>query len=475
MESDTASRVSDMKYSLKHKLALAIALVALISVAFATMLSSYIIRDEFNGYIARQQEQRTQGLVTSLEMQYRANGGAWDAGFVHALGMAALDDGYIIRVEDATGVTVWDAQSHDTSLCEDIMRSISERMGSEFPHIDGSFESHEIILGSGEGSFGKLIIGYYEPFFLDENDFGFIRMLNGVTVGAGALAIALASVAGLLLAANISRPLHKAAEASRQISGGNYKVKLDERADTTEIGMLVKSINQLASSLDRQDDIRRRLVEDVSHEIRTPVAILQTHIESMVEGIWQPTSEHLQSCYEEVLRIGQLMGDIEGLKKAGVGGTALEKTEFRIMAAVKRAVEGFEMEIRRKGLNVGISGDDVTVVADEGRISQVIVNLMSNAVKYTEEGGSIGIQVTGSDDTVKVSVTDDGAGIPEDELPFIFERFYRADKSRNRKTGGSGLGLAIVKSIVEEHDGTVSAESGPGQGTKFEVTLPRQL
>lgn len=463
-----------MRYSLKVKLALAIAAVALLSVALISILSGYIIRNEFKGYISRQQEGRTQALITSLEVQYRANGGKWDVGFVHALGMAALDEGYIITVEDGQGGVVWDAESHDTSLCEDIMRSISDRMGTEFPGVEGSFESHEFELGSDDASYGKLTVGYYEPFFLGENDFAFIRTLNGAIIGVGALSLALALAAGVMLATSISRPLHNAAEASRQISGGNYKVKIDERTDTAEISTLVKSINQLASSLDRQDDIRRRLVEDVSHEIRTPVAILQTHMEAMIEGIWQPTTEHLQGCYEEVLRIGQLMGDIEGLKKAGGEDMALEKSQFGMMGTIRRAVEGFEVEIARKGLHVVVSGDDASIVADEGRISQVIMNLISNSVKYTEDGGNIEIEVREAGDAISVSVTDDGIGIPEGELPYIFERFYRADKSRNRKTGGSGLGLAIVKGIVEAHGGTVSVESKPDCGARFEVKIPRQ-
>ena len=121
-----------------------------------------------------------------------------------------------------------------------------------------------------------------------------------------------------------------------------------------------------------------------------------------------------------------------------------------------------------------MSGDDASIVADEGRISQVIMNLISNSVKYTEDGGNIEIEVREAGDAISVSVTDDGIGIPEGELPYIFERFYRADKSRNRKTGGSGLGLAIVKGIVEAHGGTVSVESKPDCGARFEVKIPRQ-
>ncbi len=462
-----------MKYKLKHKLALAIASVVLLSIAIVSVLSGSILRREFNAYIARQQEERTRGLMTSLAIQYRANGGAWEEGFVHALGMAALDEGYIIRVEDESGETVWDAQSHDTSLCNDIMEDISQRMGTQFPSIAGSFEPHEIGLEEDGKPIGRMIVGYYEPFFLDENDFGFIRTVNAVILGVGAISLAFALLAGFLLSTNISRPLHKAAEASREIASGNYKVKLDERTDTAEIGTLVRSINQLASSLEKQNDIRKRLVEDVSHEIRTPLAVLQTHIESMLEGIRQPTTDNLQSCYEEALRIGELMKDIEGLKKAGVDSLLLDKARFSVMDTIKRAAETFRAETEKKGLRLDIGGADCTVFADEDRIKQVVVNLLSNAVKYSNPGGSIEVKVTETREDIQISVSDNGIGIPEQELPFIFERFYRADRSRNRKTGGSGLGLAIVKGITEAHGGTVSVESKLGKGSSFVVSLPR--
>lgn len=461
-----------MKYRLKYRLALAIAAVVLFCVATISLLSITTIRSQFKNYVAMQQEERTRGLVTSLGIQYQANGMAWEEGFVHAIGMAALDDGYIIRVEDPTGGIVWDAQSHDTTLCNDIMRDISQRMGKEFPNIEGTFEQHEIELTSDAGIIGKLVVGYYEPFFMDENDFDFIRTLSALIAGVGFLALAIASIAGIILAAGISRPLQIAAEAAREIASGNYKVKLDESTDTAEIHTLVESINQLAGSLEKQDDIRKRLVEDVSHEIRTPVAILQTHLESMLEGLRQPTAENLQSCYEEALRVGKLMKDIEGLKKVNFDEILLQKTRFMLKKVIRRATEGFALEIESKGLQVAIEGEDCEIFADEDRIEQVMVNLLSNAIKYSDFEGSINIKVADLLESVQISVTDTGIGIPEQERPFIFERFYRADKSRNRKTGGSGLGLAIVKAIIEAHGGTVSVEGDQKKGTRFVVLLP---
>ncbi len=462
-----------MKLSLKRKLSLAMLIVALLTVALISFLSGSMIKREFKGYIARQQEARTESIISSISHQYNEVAGIWNVDLVYATGMAALNDGYIIKVLDSQGQTVWDAQAHDMSLCEDIMKDISERMGVEFPQIGGSFQSHAHELISGGEIVGSVSIGYYEPFFLNENDFRFLDTLNVVIAGIGLVSLAVSVIVGLIMATGLSRPLRKTVEAAAQISDGNYKVRLADQNDTLEVGMLMQSINHLASSLEQQEGIRKQLVEDVSHEIRTPVAILQTHIEAMVEGIWQPTVEHLQSCHDEVIRIGQLMKDIESLTEVNSSNIRLDKTEFGIMEVIRRAIGGFEVEIGKKGLHIALKGTDCMVSADRNRINQVLVNLLSNAVKYSKSGGSIDVEVMETTSYVVITVKDDGIGIPDKEQPYIFERFYRADKSRNRKTGGSGIGLSIVKYIVEAHGGKVSVSSKIDEGSTFEVMLPK--
>jgi signal transduction histidine kinase len=465
--------VSDLKLSLKKKLSLAMLIVVLLTVALISFLTGSIIKREFKGYISRQQQARTESIISSINHQYREETGAWNVDLVYATGMAALNDGYIIKVLDSKDQTVWDAQAHDMSLCEDIMKDISERMNVEFPQIGGSFQSHPHDLTSGGQVVGSVSIGYYEPFFLNENDFRFLDTLNIVIAVIGLVSLGVSIIVGFIMATGLSRPLRKTVEAAAQISGGNYKVRLADQNDTLEIGMLMQSINNLAASLEQQEGIRKQLVEDVSHEIRTPVAILQTHIEAMLEGIWQPSAEHLQSCHDEVIRIGQLMKDIESLNEANSSNLKLQKSEFGILEAIHKALAGFEVEIGKKGLRVTLKGDDHLVTADKNRIGQVLVNLLSNAVKYSKSGGTIDIETIETASYVVIRVKDDGMGIPEKELPFIFERFYRADKSRNRKTGGSGIGLSIVKYIVEAHGGKVSASSEINKGSTFEIMLPK--
>ncbi|PKM53223.1 MAG: two-component sensor histidine kinase, partial [Firmicutes bacterium HGW-Firmicutes-5] len=183
--------------------------------------------------------------------------------------------------------------------------------------------------------------------------------------------------------------------------------------------------------------------------------------------------ERLKSCHDEILRIGKIIQDLENLAKVESDNLKLDKTQINLNELSEKAVGNFAAEIDKKKLNVSIYGESSDTYADQNRVSQVIINLVSNAVKYTPEHGIIKIFISEDKQFVRLSVSDNGIGIPEDELPYVFERFYRADKSRNRMTGGSGIGLAIVKSIVTAHGGMVEAESHLNEGSRFVVKLPK--
>jgi two-component system sensor histidine kinase BaeS len=196
-------------------------------------------------------------------------------------------------------------------------------------------------------------------------------------------------------------------------------------------------------------------------------------VEAMIDGVWEPTAERLQSCNDEIKRIGSLVYDLENLHKLDSANLRLNKSEIDLAEIVQKAVKSFDVAIKEKKLTVSISGNSSNILADADRISQTAINLVSNAVKYSKEGGRISVNIFETKNSVGFSIADTGIGIPESELPFIFERFYRADKSRNRNTGGSGLGLAIAKSIVEAHGGRISVESRVNSGSRFEVLLPK--
>jgi signal transduction histidine kinase len=238
--------------------------------------------------------------------------------------------------------------------------------------------------------------------------------------------------------------------------------------------MLVAETNHLANALSEQDNVRKRITTDAAHELRTPLTAVSSHLEAMIEGVWETTPERLRSCYEEVMRLSSLVADLERLARIENENLVLDKARVDLLEIVGAVGENLRAEIAKKNLSLLIEGDSSFIDADKDRLYQVFTNLLSNAIKYTPEGGHIRLAVEDSAKSGVVYTEDDGIGIPEKELPLVFERFYRTDESRNRKTGGAGIGLAIVKSIVAAHGGTVEARSVNGPGSRFVVTLPKR-
>ncbi len=462
-----------MRHSLKKRLSLTILIIVLITIAIISFTSNLLINRQFTNYISKQQELKTQIITSSISQQYSQYSNQWNMDYVHAIGMYSLYEGYIIKVYDAKGTILWDAQSHDMNLCNQIMDDISARMRIEYPQIDGEFTSVSHKLEQAGTGIGSVSISYFGPFFLSENEFFFLHSLNIILFSVGSISLIVSLLVGHMLAKRISQPVLKTIEITKEIADGKYEVRLEEQSDTIELQLLITSINHLAESLETLEKLRKQLTEDVAHELRTPITILQSYLEAMTEGIWDASQERLQSCYDEVVRIGTLVGDLENLAKLEKDNLKLDMQPMDLRAVIEQVASTFEAESMNKKLDISIQGPRIEMFADHSRMKQVIVNLLSNAIKYSQEGCNIVIEMFERNEAYGFSVHDNGIGIPREELPYIFERFYRADKSRNRTTGGSGIGLTIVKSIVQAHGGSVAVMSELGKGSTFTVSLPK--
>jgi signal transduction histidine kinase len=287
-----------------------------------------------------------------------------------------------------------------------------------------------------------------------------------------------------ILARQISHPIVKAVSVTEQIAAGDYDIRFESTTKTTELHDLVEAVNHLADTLSKQEILRKQLTADVAHELRTPLTTLGTHLEAMTEGVWEPTPERLNSCHEEILRLGKMVSDLERLERTEADNLRLDKTETDLLALAHSVTDNFAGELSKKNLQLDLKGEAAIVPIDKDRITGVLGNLISNAVKYTPNGGSIRITVEDKDEAGILTIEDTGIGISAEDLPYIFERFYRADKSRTRSaaadtagtadtTGGAGIGLAIVKSVISAHDGEVTVQSEPGQGSRFTIRLPK--
>ncbi|MDR1321131.1 MAG: two-component sensor histidine kinase [Gracilibacteraceae bacterium] len=456
---------------LRTQLSLAFALVALLTAAAGAFFSHTLIDRQFKTYLANQQDAQALNIVDNLSLQYSGLTDAWNLEAVHTLGMLSLSNGYIIKVYDREGAPVWDAENHDMAQCRLLMADISLRM--EEHGTGGDFTAHEFALRQNGQQVGAVSISYFGPFFGSENDFGFIRSLYILLPAVGLASLLLAAAAGFALARRISLPVTESAQIARQIAAGNYGITSAGESSASELRNLVASVNHLAQALARQEKLRRRLTADVAHELRTPLATLSAHLEAMIEGVWEPTAERLAGCHEEILRLGKIVADLEKLERADNDDLNLDRSPADLLALARGVCGNFAGELAQKNLRLEIEGEAVTVPVDRDRIRGALGNLLSNAVKYTPAGGRIRVTVRGTAAAGVLTVEDDGAGIAEDELPFIFERFYRADRSRHRGSGGTGLGLAIVRSVAAAHGGTAEAQNVPGGGACFTVTLPK--
>lgn len=304
--------------------------------------------------------------------------------------------------------------------------------------------------------------------------------LVGSVTRAVFFAAAIAAVAGLALAAifvrQITRPLVDLTHASRRIARGDLRVRLPVKS-ADEVGELTATFNQMAASLEKQESLRRNLMADIAHELRTPLTGIQGAIEAMQDGVFPADAENLAGLHAEVLLLNRLVDDLRTLANAEAGQLILERTQIDLAELCRRQVNAMQRRADERGIALTINCPAQTqlIEADGQRLNQVLLNLLDNALRHTPASGSVVVSLHADDDHVYVTVADNGAGIPAADLPHVFDRFYRGDRSRARSTGGSGLGLAIARQIVEAHGGCMWVDSPPpgaAHGAEFGFMLP---
>ncbi len=290
-----------------------------------------------------------------------------------------------------------------------------------------------------------------------------------------AIALAFALCFAMWFATKLSNPLKALTAKTQDIANGHYHEKITLTTNTVEIDGLIASVNNLAATLQEQQEIKARMANDYAHEIRTPLAAIQSNIEGIIDGIFEPSTERLNSIRAEILRLSRMVSQIDKLTAIERDSTPLTKEPFDMSELLTQTANTFEAEIKEKEITLKTSSEPCEITANRDQIASVIVNLLSNAIKYTDRGGNIGIHLADDHNTATLTVTDSGTGISDSDLPHIFEHLYRTDASRTRETGGSGIGLSVVKAIVCAHGGTIDVKSQAGSGSTFTVTLPKEL
>jgi two-component system sensor histidine kinase BaeS len=460
--------------TLRFKLTASYLLVTLIAFSLIGVFANIILEKQFEQYVINNLNEKNNEIVATLESRYTAWGGNWDLSGIENIGMSALGDGLILRVNAKDGTALWDAMTHNSGMCAELLQKMAENMKSQNAAFQGGYTENKYPITINGAVVGTAVIGYYGPYFYTDNDLSFLNTLNRLLLVAAAIAAILSFVLGTFMAKRLSGPISRVIKTAEQISEGKFDDRVTETNDTREIKELTTTINKLAATLGTQELLRKRLTANVAHELRTPIANLQSHLEAMIDGIWKADAERLNSCHDEAVRLSKIVGDLETLARYDGEHVTLNIQRFDCSELIRRTAASFENEIQNKNISLIFHATEQYLEADRDKIAQVLVNILSNGLKYTNEGGKIEIAVTEIVEEIHLSIKDNGTGIAQEDLPFIFERFYRADKSRSRATGGSGIGLAIAKSLVEAHGGTISVDSKLNLGSEFVISLPNK-
>lgn len=471
MDLDISLEVEKMRHKLRTRLSITHGVIALATISIIVLLSSMWVDRQFIDFVKNNNERRIESIVHDISHQYHKE---WDKEKLEETGQRALRDGVVIAIVESTGERIYDMEQSSQKETVELLAPISHNMTEHYRRWTGEIVTKKVPLSHDNKKIGDLEMSYYEPFYFTERDSRFINSLHDVLNITEIVSLAGALFLGLIIARQLSIPITRAVQVTKEIAKGNLKERVHIKSDMVEIEELSDSVNLLAETLQEQEGIRKRIVADVSHELRTPLSAIQINLEALVDGVLQPTHARLDGIYKEVLRINRLVGNLTKLAKYESRSEKITRRKFNLKKIFESIVTTFESEIHKKKLSITIHNNIEELSGDEDKLSQVIVNILSNSIKYSKESGVIMIETAELENNIVIKIQDEGIGIPPEDVPYIFERFYRVDKSRDKATGGSGIGLTIAKEIIEAHGGRISVDSKLDMGTEITIILPKQ-
>jgi len=440
-------------HSLRFRLLVAFTLVILVAVGAVYFFVSQTAAGETRRFFERSEQARFSRVVFELHRYYRQQGD-WEGIQPYVEQWGSLY-GHRIILTDVSGVVVADSQG--------------ELLGEQY-HLD--VPGMPVSPPWAGGTAGILYISP-EPLADFPSPLGLSQAIGHFLIWGALLAVAIALLFTFFLSRRISTPVKVLTLTARQLGQGDLSQRVHLK-DKGEMSELAQAFNSMAGDLERAEQLRRNMTADVAHELRTPLSNLKGYLEAVRDGVKKPDSETIRSLEEEATLLSRLIDDLQELSLAEAGELKLTRQSKNIGELIKKTVASEQAQAATKGVSISTDLPDKLplVNIDSQRIGQVLRNLLENAIVHTGKGASITVAARQLDRWLEVSVTDTGEGIPPEDLPNIFERFYRVDKSRTRATGGSGLGLTIAKRLVEAHGGKINARSEPGKGSCFSFTLP---
>jgi signal transduction histidine kinase len=440
-----------MRLSLAWKLLLGFVVVIAVSVATFAALANRSTEREVRRAIG-QAPPMPQLAAEQLSAYFRGRG-SWEgvdrllagghmAGMMGMMGRGAAD----LVVVDSNGLPL---------------------VGERIAHVDTSTGTPIVVDG--------VIVGYVLPPSVDralQAERETLARVNQAILVAALLSLAAALVGATVLTAGLLKPVRELTVAARAMAAGDLSRRVVVRGQD-EVGELSQAFNHMGESLQQAESLRRDMTADIAHELRNPLSVMQARVEAVIDGIYPPAVEHLQPVLEQTRLLSRLVEDLRTLALADAGQLGLDRQEIDLAGVVARTVAGYQAQAQAAGVELRAHlAEGVRVEADPGRIEQVIGNLLSNALRHAPPGSVAEVRLEALAQSARLEVADAGEGIPAEALPNVFERFYRADRSRSREAGGSGLGLAISRQLIAVHGGTIAAANRPQGGAIFRIDLP---
>jgi len=463
------------KFGIGAQLGLAFASVA----AFTALLVALVLAVTWQGLFESYVQERVQASATNFAQVAGSafhTYGRWDQNSLIYLADAARSNHLRAQVIDVNGAVLIDS----ASLPEDLsfpgapqsgQEVLNETTASAVP-MNAPVVRAPVYVGNVR--VGSVAVASLSPgSLLTESDLQF-RSASTTGLGlAAALAVALATAGGLLYSRVFARPIDRVTRAAASLRAGNLDARTGMSGEDP-VGLLGRTLDEMAASIEAEREFERRLTADVAHELRTPLQAIQATVEAMQDGVLPADGEHLGVVRNETVRMGRLADSILELSRLENRSVPFRKAPIDPALPLTRAVEAHRALLESLELNVVTDIEEgTTVLADADLLTQAFSNLLSNAARYTPEGGTVTVALSAGPRQVDITVSDTGIGIPEDQRDHIFTRFWRSDEARERARSGFGIGLAVVREIVEQHEGSVGFRANDnGPGTTFEVRLP---
>lgn len=455
--------------SLRVRLLLALLGVVLLAIGLTAFVASRGTTTEFGRYVDRSVERDRRVVAILLEEEIRRQDGLEAAEPL----AARLSEVYHreVRVTDPNGVALLTTGRIANPPAP---RSPVSAAANPAPFVYSLGPGQSILVASAETPRAAQPAAQPAAGAIQRSEQSFLGSVNRAFWAAALLALVVAGGTGAALARAILRPVDALTRAARRLASGDLSQRV-EISGRDELGELSAAFNRMADSLEQGERLRRQMVTDVTHELRTPLTHMQGTLEAVQDGLLPLDQAMVARLHDEVRQLGAIVGDLQEIAQAEAGQLRLELVALEAPRLLARAAGEVRAELMARGVTLTLDLPPTLppLRADEGRLGQILRNLLTNALTHTPTGGSIVLGARPLPEAVEIFVRDNGAGIPAAALPHIWDRFYRADPSRSRATGGRGLGLAIVRELVLAQGGDVQAESREGEGTTIRLTLPR--